>query len=485
VSLLRQAEPAMTAASLTPLTHGAGKLMVFASLLPRFAGIAAPSTGPLADGGSPWTTLSWQAEPTMTSASLTPLTHGAGDPMALASVRPRFADSTEPLTALPANVGTAPGGPLRQAEPAMTAASLAPVTRGAGELMVFASQLPPFTDTTGPSIGSPDVGDAPAAALLRRAKPVLTSASLLPVTGSAGEPMVAASQRPRFADMPGGLTGSPAHVDGAPAALSRQAEPVLTAASPLRTAADGAGESMIFASQGPRFADMPGALTGPPADVGGWRAVLLQQADPAMTSAFLMPVTRGGDEPMVLASLWSQSASMEGPLSRNTTALEMADRRTGVAGTSLVNPSGRRVVIGASMAEAFGDRGPVFPSGSYDVTPAPPRSAELPLRAVWRRYGAAMFSAGSSAAGAPIYAAAIVAARAEAPGSAVHQPGLPPVPALEAPVPADVGSVTETPARADRAEAAPDADDIVERAWRELMSRLAIEQERRGFGRWA
>jgi len=91
----------------------------------------------------------------------------------------------------------------------------------------------------------------------------------------------------------------------------------------------------------------------------------------------------------------------------------------------------------------------------------------------------------SAMAAADWLRAAIVAARAEAPGSAVHQPGLPPVPALEAPVPADVGSVTETPARADRAEAAPDADDIVERAWRELMSRLAIEQERRGFGRWA
>jgi len=97
-----------------------------------------------------------------------------------------------------------------------------------------------------------------------------------------------------------------------------------------------------------------------------------------------------------------------------------------------------------------------------------------------------MSSAGSSAAGAPIHPAApIVAARAEAPGSAARQPALPPVPALEAAVPANVGSVTETPARTDRAEAAPDADDIVERAWRELMSRLAIEQERRGFGRWA
>jgi hypothetical protein len=33
--------------------------------------------------------------------------------------------------------------------------------------------------------------------------------------------------------------------------------------------------------------------------------------------------------------------------------------------------------------------------------------------------------------------------------------------------------------------AVPDTDEVVERAWREVMSRLAIEQERRGFGRWS
>jgi hypothetical protein len=43
----------------------------------------------------------------------------------------------------------------------------------------------------------------------------------------------------------------------------------------------------------------------------------------------------------------------------------------------------------------------------------------------------------------------------------------------------------ETPARAVRADATADPDEIVERAWREVMSRLAIERERRGFGRWS
>lgn len=33
--------------------------------------------------------------------------------------------------------------------------------------------------------------------------------------------------------------------------------------------------------------------------------------------------------------------------------------------------------------------------------------------------------------------------------------------------------------------AAVDIDDLVERAWRALMARLATEQERRGFTRWA
>ena len=30
-----------------------------------------------------------------------------------------------------------------------------------------------------------------------------------------------------------------------------------------------------------------------------------------------------------------------------------------------------------------------------------------------------------------------------------------------------------------------DVDEIVERVWREVLSRLAIDQERRGFARWA
>jgi hypothetical protein len=35
------------------------------------------------------------------------------------------------------------------------------------------------------------------------------------------------------------------------------------------------------------------------------------------------------------------------------------------------------------------------------------------------------------------------------------------------------------------AAAGVDMDEIVDRAWRAVMSRLAIERERRGYGRWA
>jgi hypothetical protein len=102
---------------------------------------------------------------------------------------------------------------------------------------------------------------------------------------------------------------------------------------------------------------------------------------------------------------------------------------------------------------------------------------------VSRRPDAAASANGSGPVGLPI-ALALPAARAWSPIPVPDQTDLLPVPGRDALMPANAGSRVEGPPRADPLAAAADADEIVERAWRELMSRLAIEQERRGFGRW-
>jgi hypothetical protein len=114
-----------------------------------------------------------------------------------------------------------------------------------------------------------------------------------------------------------------------------------------------------------------------------------------------------------------------------------------------------------------------------------PQRSDLTLRVVSRRSSVAMPSFHSGAAGAQIHAAMpVVLARAESLGSAPYdRPDSALMPRLETLV--DVGPRADTLARALPHDSAADADEIVERAWREVMTRLAIEQERRGFGRWS
>jgi hypothetical protein len=90
----------------------------------------------------------------------------------------------------------------------------------------------------------------------------------------------------------------------------------------------------------------------------------------------------------------------------------------------------------------------------------------------------------SEHAGSQVAAIPMVVARADSMAPAPYdRPGSTFLPALETSV--DAGSRSDTPVSALPRDAAVDADEIVERAWREVMSRLAIEQERRGFGRWS
>jgi hypothetical protein len=155
------------------------------------------------------------------------------------------------------------------------------------------------------------------------------------------------------------------------------------------------------------------------------------------------------------------------------------------SGGGFVDLLSQSVVSGPSAHRAFDDRGSSFPFGSHDTFSTEPQRSDLPLRLVSRRYGVAMPSLRSGAAGAQIDAATpMVVARAESLGSAPYdQPGstLTSGPGTSA----DVGPRSDTSPSAPSPDSGADADDIIERAWREVMSRLAIEQERRGFGRWS
>jgi hypothetical protein len=84
---------------------------------------------------------------------------------------------------------------------------------------------------------------------------------------------------------------------------------------------------------------------------------------------------------------------------------------------------------------------------------------------------------------APVVARAATAS----PSAAYELPGAPSGPetaaAGDAPTPSNQRD--QPNGAAGPAAAAVDMDEIVDRAWRAVMSRLAIERERRGYGRWA
>jgi len=146
---------------------------------------------------------------------------------------------------------------------------------------------------------------------------------------------------------------------------------------------------------------------------------------------------------------------------------------------------GQSVVNGPLTHRAFDDRGSSFPSGSYNGFSTERRRSDLPLRVASRRYDAATPSVRSSAAAAQVFVPTSVAvARAESPGAALYDPAASAV-VPDSGIPLDVGPRSDTSLSAPSPDSEADADDIIERAWREVMSRLAIEQERRGYGRWS
>ena len=434
-------EPAMTAAPFSAAVRGSGAPMAFASLRPRSAGAAAPLTEPSPDIGSP------RAEPAMTAAVFMAIARGAGAPMAFASLRSRSAGAAAPLTEPPPDIGSP------RVEPATRAAVFMATARGAGAPMAFASlrsrsagAAAPLTEPP-PDIGSP------------RFEPTLAVASPTTTVRNAGEPIAFASLRPQFSD----ATGSPA------GSATRQGS--------LRAAIRSSGEPAASAFPRRPFVDWTGSPVGPPTG-GGAPAAAWRNAGPT-TSAGLIPIAAGAVRPVVFGSAEPPFATMTWLLSRGTAAGATAGPAPGVARTGPVDLWDHPVAIGS--LDGFG---PVVPAAVDGARRTEPRRSDLPLRVYSRRYNRAVTTAGSGTTGAaPL--PPIIVARAEPWGSMPGQANLPPPPDIGTPVPAAVGSRDDRARGAAPHDATADVDEIIERAWREVMSRLAIEQERRGFGRWS
>ena len=213
-------------------------------------------------------------------------------------------------------------------------------------------------------------------------------------------------------------------------------------------------------------------------------AVQRRRAEPKVISDLPVPAVRGVGESMIFTSAQPRSPGATWLLARNAAPPDVMPGHVHGGGTILIDASGQPPVNGTSARRTFEDGDLSFTSGLHNpFSMAPPRS-DLPLSMASRRHAAAMAVAGSSAAGGrgPV-PMPLVVARAASPGSAPYDQ---PVSALMAghETSVGVGPVSDTPKHTSPHDSEADVDEIVERAWHALMSRLAIEQERRGFGRW-
>jgi hypothetical protein len=232
----------------------------------------------------------------------------------------------------------------------------------------------------------------------------------------------------------------------------------------------------MLTSVQPQFAGTAWPLTAPRTDVVRSPTARLRQAEaPGISDSQLMIST--SDQSRVAGTKW--------PLARSVSLPQVIGDHSSAGGMLFFDLPGQSVVNGPLTHRAFDDRGSSFPSGSYNGFSTERRRSDLPLRVASRRYDAATPSVRSSAAAAQVLVPTSVAvARAESPGSALYDPAASAV-VPDSGIPLDVGPRSDTSLSAPSPDSGADADDIIERAWREVMSRLAIEQERRGYGRWS
>ena len=530
----RQAELPMISQSLIAATRGVGPSMMSTSSASRLADTTWPHTGPLTDViRSPAAQLRHVGSGWSIAAA-----RGADEPMRFTPAQPQFADTTWPFTGSPADVARSPVAALRQARPPAMSDSFIAAPGGVGESIMLTSGQPRSASTAWPLTGSlTDVVRSPTAQL-RQAEPPVISDSFIAAPGGVGESIMLTSGKSRSASTAWPPTGPLTDVVRSPTAQLRQAEPRVIS-DPFIAAAGGIGQSMMLTSVQPQSASMAWPLTGPLTDVVRSQTAQLRQAEPPAIPDSLIAATGDVGESMMLTSVQPQFAGTAWPLTaprtdvvRSPTArLRQAEApgisdspiaatpdagelmistpdQSRVAGTkwplarSVSLPQvigdhssgggmiffdlpGQSVVNGPLTHRAFDDRGSSFPSGSYNGFSTERRRSDLPLRVASRRYDAATPSVRSSAAAAQVFVPTSVAvARAESPGSALYDPAASAV-VPDSGIPLDVGPRSDTSLSAPSPDSEADADDIIERAWREVMSRLAIEQERRGYGRWS
>jgi hypothetical protein len=210
-----------------------------------------------------------------------------------------------------------------------------------------------------------------------------------------------------------------------------------------------------------------------------------RDAEPPIIYASRELPVRGADESMVFTSMQVRSTGARRPFARGPSAPEVMRDHASAGDTIPVDRSGQLVAEEPSTRRDHSGGGSSFSPDPRDGLSIDMPRTDLPLTMVSRRRDTSVPFVTTGAAGAKrTVAMPLAVARAGSLGPTVYDhPAATLMSGNEPSV--DVSPGSDTPARTDAHGSEVDADEIVERTWREVMSRLAIEQERRGFGRWA
>jgi hypothetical protein len=233
--------------------------------------------------------------------------------------------------------------------------------------------------------------------------------------------------------------------------------------------------SVIFRGQldGSIFSDPPASRTTDEGDLPAAALDTFSMASPRTN----LPLSIAPRDPTVATH--SGVSGTAGAETSVVMPLAIAPRRA-VAIHSGGSGAERSVAMPLSVAPS--DRGVAVQSGGSGAGGAE-TSVAMPLSIAPRR-AVAIHSGGFGGGAQKSAAMPLVVARAAAPGPAFSG-GSNSAPVSGPETSAAAGSEPGVPKRGSSHDAEADADEIVERAWGALMARLAIEQERRGFRRWA
>jgi hypothetical protein len=185
--------------------------------------------------------------------------------------------------------------------------------------------------------------------------------------------------------------------------------------------------------------------------------------------------------PVEGASRSSSSASRPDRSAAELPAHRIFRRASGPTATNAAQP----------IAGAFAVTEPVLRQTPGDPVRDTGRTAQLP-HLLFRRIAAGngIGATTDSTAGISRTASSIAPLEAEPLATIIDRAAVPPS-AMPIGAPAEpysagqpAGRTAATPTNPESAGQAAQVDEIVERAWRMLMTRLSVEQERRGYSRW-